>query len=68
MKTHISQKALNKLHDRLLDLKYRTGIPFDDIQADWPTKKIRAMLDVTHSDPTGRLAAQIRQAFLQGVL
>lgn len=68
MKTHISQKAINKLQGKLLDLYYRLGVPINDIDLDWPTSKIRSMLNVTNSDPTGRLAAQIRQAFLQGVL
>ncbi len=50
----------------MLDLKYRLGVPVQDIQSDWPISKIRAMLNVTNSDPTGRLAAQIKQAMIQG--
>ena len=68
MDTHISTRAIIKLTSKLLDLKYRLGVPTNDIHLDWPTSKIRSVLNVTNSDPTGRLAAQIRQAFLQGVL
>jgi len=68
MDTTISPRAISKLHDKLLDLTYRLGVPVIDIQPDWPTSKIRAMLNVTNSDPTGRLAAQIRQALQQGAI
>jgi len=68
MDTHISPRAISKLTTRLLDLKYRLGVPTNDIHPNWPTSKIRAMLNVTDSDPTGRLAAQIKQAQLQGAI
>jgi hypothetical protein len=62
----MNAKALAKLSRKMLDLKYRLGIPVQDIQPDWKVEKIRRMLNVTKSDPTGRLSAQIKQAMLQG--
>jgi hypothetical protein len=60
-----SEKALAKLDRKLLDLKYRVGTPVQDITVDWSVQTIREMLNVTNSDPTGRLAAQIKQSLLQ---
>ncbi len=63
-----SEKAIARLNDRMRQLTYGLGVPTGDIRSDWPVSKIRAMLNVTNSDPTGRLSAQIKQAMLQGVL
>jgi len=64
----VLDKALDKLNKTILDLKYRLGVPVQDIRPDWSVGRIREMLNVINSDPTGRLSAQIKQAMLQGGL
>ena len=66
MDTHISPRAISKLTTRLLGLKHHHGVPTNQISSDTSVADIREILG--NYDPTGRLAAQIRQAFLQGVL
>ena len=66
MKTHISYRQIDKLIHRIHYLKYNRGVPVDQITIETPTPSIREILG--HHDETGRLAAQIRQALLQGAI
>jgi len=66
MNTHISQQALCQLSRKILQLKYHYGVAFDRIDSDTHCPAIREILG--NHDVTGRLAAQIKQAQLQGAL
>jgi len=66
MDTHISRQAIHKLSHRILTMKYHYGVPTDQINIDTPIADIRKILG--NHDVTGRLAAQIRQALLQGAI
>jgi hypothetical protein len=66
MNTHISQPSLCNLSRKILQLKHHYGVAFDQIDSDTHCPAIREILG--NHDVTGRLAAQIRQAFLQGAI
>jgi len=66
MYPHISYQAIDKLCNRLHYLKYNCGVPVDQITIGTLMPRIREILG--DHDVTGRLAAQIRQAFLQGAI
>ena len=66
MNTHISQQALCNLSRKILHLKYHYGVAFDQIDSDSRYPDIRKILG--NHDVTGRFAAQIRQAILQGAI
>lgn len=63
-----SHNAIAQLKDQLLNLKYGLGVPTNNITPEWTVPQIRALLNVVDADPTGRLAAQIKQAIKQGVI
>ena len=66
MNTHINYRQIDKLVNRIHYLKYNCGVPVDQITIETSVPSIRKILG--HHDETGRLAAQIRQAFLQGAI
>ena len=66
MNTHISYRQINKLNRKLNDLHLHHGVSVCEITIETPVSSIREILG--HHDETGRLAAQVRQAFLQGAI
>jgi len=66
MKTHISPRQINKLTRKLNHLHFHCGVLVSEITTETPVASIRKILG--HHDETGRLAAQVRQAFLQGAI
>jgi hypothetical protein len=66
MDTHISPQAISMLNARMLILKYHYGVNTHKIGQETRCPAIREILG--NHDVTGRFAAQIRQAFLQGAI
>ena len=66
METHISEQQINKLNRKLNDLHFHCRVSVCEITIETPVASIRTILG--QHDETGRLAAQIRQAFLQGAI
>ncbi len=66
MDTHISPRAISKLTARMIILKYLYGVNTNQIGQEIRCPAIREILG--NHDVTGRLAAQIRQALLQGAI
>jgi hypothetical protein len=66
MNTTISPRAISKLARKLFVMDYHYGVPMKEINQATSCPAIREILG--NHDVTGRLAAQIRQALLQGVI
>ena len=66
MKTHISHRQIDKLTRKLNHLRFGLGVQVDQINIKTSVPSIRAILG--NHDETGRLAAQVRQALLQGAI
>ena len=62
----INHRAVNKLVRKLNHLRFGCGVPVNKIQADMPMVAIRCLLGPF--DETGRLAAQVKQALVQGAI
>ncbi|MHC4297995.1 MAG: hypothetical protein ACYS7Y_11890 [Planctomycetota bacterium] len=67
MKTTISQTAIDKLVRKLNYLRFGCGlVMLGQMTVSTPTPRIRKFL--AEYDETGRLAAQVKQALLQGAI
>jgi hypothetical protein len=66
MNITISNRAIDRLVRKLNYLRFDRGVQVHYIQADMPMVVIRCLLGP--HDETGRLAAQVKQALLQGAI